>query len=132
MKVKNSKSLLVLKRMNDVFDDGVVLNVNGLENFLADILNDNHDLRMHVDNLNAQVEHLLEVNKDLAECLQRGDDINENILDHFDDTSEFENLTIKKVTEENQDEITGCVVPVSNGEEHIASNRIDVKESTLK
>ena len=131
MKVKNSKSLLVLKRMNDVFDDGVVLNVNGLENFLADILNDNHDLRMHVDNLNAQVEHLLEVNKDLAECLQRGDDINENILDHFDDTSEFENLTIKKVTDENQDEITGGIVPCS-GEEHITSNRIDVKESTLK
>tara|TARA_R100000781_G_scaffold75667_1_gene47018 strand:- start:972 stop:1367 length:396 start_codon:yes stop_codon:yes gene_type:complete len=131
MKVKNSKSLLVLKRMNDVFDDGVVLNVNGLENFLADILNDNHDLRMHVDNLNAQVEHLLEVNKDLAECLQRGDDINENILDHFDDTSELENLTIKKVTDENQDEITGGIVPCS-GEEHITSNRIDVKESTLK
>jgi len=131
MKVKNSKSLLVLKRMNDVFDDGVVLNVNGLENFLADILNDNHDLRMHVDNLNAQVEHLLEVNKDLAECLQRGDDINENILDHFDDTSELENLTIKKVTDENQDEITGGIVPCS-AEEHITSNRIDVKESTLK
>jgi len=131
MKVKNSKSLLVLKRMNDVFDDGVVLNVNGLENFLADILNDNHDLRMHVDNLNAQVEHLLEVNKDLAECLQRGDDINENILDHFDDTSEFENLTIKKITDENQDEITGGIVPCS-GDEHITSNRIDVKESTLK
>ena len=131
MKVKNSKSLLVLKRMNDVFDDGVVLNVNGLENFLADILNDNHDLRIHVDNLNAQVEHLLEVNKDLAECLQRGDDINENILDHFDDTSELENLTIKKVTDENQDEITGGIVPCS-GEEHITSNRIDVKESTLK
>jgi len=131
MKVKNSKSLVVLKRMNDVFDDGVVLNVNGLENFLADILNDNHDLRMHVDNLNAQVEHLLEVNKDLAECLQRGDDINENILDHFDDTSEFENLTIKKITDENQDEITGGIVPCS-GDEHITSNRIDVKESTLK
>ena len=125
MKVKNSKSLVVLKRMNDVFDDGVVLNVNGLENFLADILNDNHDLRMHVDNLNAQVEHLLEVNKDLAECLQRGDDINENILDHFDDTSEFENLTIKKITDENQDEITGGIVPCS-GDEHITLSLIHI------
>jgi hypothetical protein len=107
------------------------INTDALINLIGDIQLNIMDAQQHIENLNLQVEHLLEVNKDLAQCLQRGDDINENILDHFDDTSEFENLTIKKVTEENQDEITGCVVPVSNGEEHIASNRIDVKESTL-
>jgi hypothetical protein len=111
--IKNSKSLLLAKRMSEVFEDGVVINVNGLESFLADILNDNLDLRMHVDNLNAQVEHLLEVNTDMAECLQRGDDINENILDHFDDTSEIENLTIKKVTDENQNEFININIYIS-------------------
>jgi len=143
-RLKSNNERYIKKELNYVYDTHLEdlitktevtrkeINTDVLINLIGDIQLNIMDAQQHIENLNLQVDHLLEVNKDLAQCLQRGDDINENILDHFDDTAEFENLTIKKVTDENQDEITGCVVPVSNGEEYITSNRIDVKESTLK